>query len=326
MPGFPLIRTVAHCFRTISSVVVDLVRLALLAAHSRRALAAENLFLRKQLALFQERKVKPRRANDSTRWVMATLSRMFPWRGALVNVQADTLIRWHRKGFRLFWRWKSKPSGRPGLPKNLRQLIRQMAAENVTWGEERIANELQLKLGIRVSPRTVEKYLHVGGPVRTPDPQQRWLTFVRNHANVIVACDFFTVVTATFRTLYVFVILEIATRRMIHKNVTAHPTAEWTLQQFREVLPGGHGYRYVIHDRDSIFSQQLDRSVKELGVTVRRTPVRAPKAKDYASHCTSWVLCAMTWFTRRRLDSFTPCAFRGGLLPGCSNRQSFLSL
>jgi hypothetical protein len=87
MPGFPLIRTVAHCFRTISSVVVDLVRLALLAAHSRRALAAENLFIRKQLALFQERKVKPRRANDSTRWVMATLSRMFPWRGALVNVQ-----------------------------------------------------------------------------------------------------------------------------------------------------------------------------------------------------------------------------------------------
>jgi putative transposase len=278
MLGFPLIRTVAHCFRTISSVVVDLVRLALLAAHSRRALAAENLFLRKQLALFQERKVKPRRANDSTRWVMATLSCMFPWRGALVNVQADTLIRWHRKGFRLFWRWKSKPSGRPGLPKNLRQLIRQMAAENVTWGEERIANELQLKLGIRVSPRTVEKYLHVGGPVRTPDPQQRWLTFVRNHANVIVACDFFTVVTATFRTLYVFVLLEIATRRMIHKNVTAHPTAEWTLQQFREVLPVGHGYRYVIHDRDRIFSQQLDRSVEELGVTVRRTPVRAPKA------------------------------------------------
>jgi hypothetical protein len=110
MPGFPLIRTVAHCFRTISSVVVDLVRLALLAGHSRRALTAENLFLRKQLALFQGRIVKPRRANDSTRWVMATMSRMFPWRGALVNVQADTLIRWHRKGFRLFWRWKSKPS------------------------------------------------------------------------------------------------------------------------------------------------------------------------------------------------------------------------
>jgi putative transposase len=278
MSDFPLIRTVAHCFRTIASVVVDLFRLALLAAHSRRALAAENLFLRKQLALFQERHVKPRRPNDSTRWMMATLSRMFPWRGALVNCKADTLIRWHRKGFRLFWRWKSKTTGRPCLPKNLRQLIRQMAAENVTWGEERIANELKLKLGIQISPRTVGKYLHCGGPVRAPDPKQRWLTFVRNHANVMIACDFFTVVTATFRTLYVFVIIEVATRRMTHQNVTAHPTAEWTLQQFREALPGGHGCRYVIHDRDSIFTQQLDRCVQEMGVTVLRTPVRAPKA------------------------------------------------
>src|SRR6266542_1621287 len=132
MQGSPLIRTVAHCFRTISSVVVDLVRLAVLAAYSRRALAAENLFLRKQLALFQERQVKPRRADDSARWTMATLSRMFPWRAALVNVKADTLIRWHRNGFRLFWHWKSKPTGRPRLPKDLRQRIRAMAAENPT--------------------------------------------------------------------------------------------------------------------------------------------------------------------------------------------------
>src|SRR5215469_7210172 len=182
MPGFPLIRTVAHCFRTISSVVVDLVRLAFFAVHSRRALAAENLFLRKQLALFQERKVKPRRANDSTRWVMGTLSRMFPWRGALVNVKAPTLIRWHRRGFRLFWRWKSKPMGRPRLPRDLRRPIREMAAENATRGEERIANELKLKLGVRVSPRTVENYLRDGGPARTPDAKQRWLTFIHNHA------------------------------------------------------------------------------------------------------------------------------------------------
>jgi putative transposase len=243
----------------------------------------------------------------------------------LVNVKPDTLIRWHRKGFRLFWRWKSKSTGRPRLPKDLRQLIREMAAENPTWGEERIANELKLKLGIRVSPRTVEKYLR-DFPVRTPDPKQRWLTFVHNQAQVIVACDFFVVVTATFRTLYVFVIMELGTRRILHHNVTAHPTAEWTLQQFREALPGAHPYRYVIHDRDNIFSKGLDKGVTDLGVRVLRTPVRAPKAKDYASHCTSWVLCAMTWFTRRRWDSFTPCAFRGGLSPGCSNRQSFLSL
>jgi hypothetical protein len=139
-------------------VVIDLLRLACLAAHSRSALAAENLFLRKQLALFQERKAKPRRADDSVRWMMATLSRMFPWGNSLVNVKPNTLTRWHRKGFRLFWRWRSKPSGRPRLPNLLRQLIREMATENPSWGQERIANELKLKLGIRVSPRTVQKY------------------------------------------------------------------------------------------------------------------------------------------------------------------------
>jgi hypothetical protein len=225
MSSSSVFRAVAHCFRTLSLVVFDLFRLALLAAHSRTALAAENLFLRKQLALFQERKTKPRRADDSTRWVMATLSRLFPWRAALVNVKPNTLTRWHRKGFRLFWRWRSKPTGRPRLPKPLRQLIREMATGNPTWGQERIANELKLKLGIRVSPRTVEKYLR-DGPARTPDPKQRWLTFVHNHAKVIVACDFFVVVTATFRTLYVFVIIELATRRILHHNVTADPTSE----------------------------------------------------------------------------------------------------
>jgi putative transposase len=177
---------------------------------------------------------------------MATLSRMFGWRDAFWNVKPDTLIGWHRKGFRLFWRWKSRPKGRPRLPKDLRQLIREMAAANATSGEERIANELKLKLGIRVSPRTVGKYLRTGGPVRTPDPKQRWLTFVHNHAQVIVACDFFVVVTATFRTLYVFVIMELGTRRILHHNLTAHPTAEWTLQQFREALLGEHGVDPVL--------------------------------------------------------------------------------
>src|SRR5215471_5881185 len=165
MSGSSLFRTVAHCFRTIVPVVIDLIRLAILAVHSRRALAAENLFLRKQLALFQERQVKPRRAHDSTRWMMATLSRRFPWRDALVNVKANTLIRWHRRGFRLFWRWKSKPMGRPRLPRDLRRLIREMAAENATWGEERIAHELKLRLGIRVSPRTVETAARRARPI-----------------------------------------------------------------------------------------------------------------------------------------------------------------
>jgi hypothetical protein len=245
-------RAVAHCFRTLSLVVIDLVRLAFLAAHSHSALAAENLFLRKQLALFQERKVKPRRADDSARWTMATLSRMFPWGNSLMNVKPDTLIRWQRKGFRLFWRWKSKPTGRPRLPKDLRQLIREMAADNPIWGEERIANELKLKLGIRVSPRTVGKYLR-DGPVRTPDPQQRWLTFVHNHAKVMVACDFFVVVTATFRTLYVFVILELETRRILHQNVTRSPDIRVDLA----AVAGGAAGRPSVSVRDPRPGQHL---------------------------------------------------------------------
>lgn len=272
---------VVFCLRTLTLAAADLVRLVALAARPRAALVAENLFLRKQLALFQERKVRPRRADASTRWMMAALSQYFAWRDALVSVQADTLLRWHRQGFRLFWRWKSKPAGRPRLPNKLQELIREMAADNLTWGQERIANELQLKLGIRVSPRTVAKYLRRGNPVRTPDPKQRWLTFVHNHASVIVACDFFVVMTATFRTLYVFVLMEVGSRRILHQNVTAHPTAEWTLQQLRETLPDDHQYRFVLHDRDSIFSQDLDKAVTKLGVRVLRTPVRASTANAF---------------------------------------------
>ena len=272
--------TLRHCLAMATIVLLDIGRFACIGLRSRRALAAENLFLRKQLALFQERNAKANRADDSTRWIMATLSQMFPWRNALWNVKPDTLIRWHRKGFRLFWRWKSRPAGRPRLPADLLRLIRDMAAANVTWGEERIANELRLKLAIRVSPRTIGKYLRTGRPVRTPDPRQRWLSFVRNHARVIVACDFFVVVTATFRMLYVFVIMDLDTRRILHYNVTSHPTAEWTAQQFREALPGSHAYRFVIHDRDSIFSRELDKEISAMGGRVLQTPVRAPKANS----------------------------------------------
>jgi transposase InsO family protein len=283
MPGF-IFRPLRHSLTTLSSVAYDLAHFLILVARSRRLLAAENLYLRKQLALFQERRVKPRRANDSTRLVMVLLGRMFSWRNALVNVQPDTFIRWHRQGLRLLWRWKSRP-GRPRIPKDLRRLIREMAAENPTWGEERIANELKLKLSIRVSPRTVGKYLRKGGTVRTPDPKQRWLNFLRNHAKVMVACDFFVVITAAFRTLYIFLVMEIGSRRILHYNVTAHPTAEWTLQQFREALPGDHPYRFLIHDHDCIFAAEVDRGLANLGVRVLRTPVRAPKANAV---CERW--------------------------------------
>jgi transposase InsO family protein len=155
-----------------------------------------------------------------------------------------------------------------------------MARDNPTWGEERIANEILLKLGLQVSPRTVRKYmpkrLDYGRGHRATS--QRWQTFVRNHAQAIVACDFCVVVTATFRLLYVFVLMEHATRRIVHCNVTAHPTAQWTMQQLREALSSNHRYRFLLHDRDSIFSQQFDQQIRHLQVRVLKTPPHSPQA------------------------------------------------
>lgn len=131
---------------------------------------------------------------------MVVLSRFFDWRDALVIVKPETFLKWHRSAFRTFWRWKSRNRGRPRLPKNLRKLIRQMARDNPTWGEERIADELKLKLGIRVSPRTITKYLDRKHP-RGGRAGQSWATFVRNQAKSIVACDFFVSVTLTYRIL-----------------------------------------------------------------------------------------------------------------------------
>ncbi|MGB7584778.1 MAG: integrase core domain-containing protein [Terriglobales bacterium] len=214
-------------------------------------------------------------------------------------MKPETLISWHRKGFRLFWRWKSKP-GRPRLPKNIRELIVRMARENPTWGQERVAAELSLKLGICVSPRTVGAYWPwppKGQPRGTSS--QRWRAFVRNHAHALLACDFAVVVTARFRVLYVFVLMEIATRRIVHANVTAHPTSDWTLQQFREALANDHKYRFLIHDRDAIFSQDLDHELKAFDLRVLRTPVRAPQANAYCERLVGTM-------RRERLDFLIP--------------------
>ena len=261
------------------TLVCDAGRFLLLCLRPSPALAAEILFLRKQLALYQERHVKPRRATNAIRMSLVWLSCFFNWRQALVIVQPATLIRWHRKGFHLFWRWKSKP-GRPPLPRDLQAIIRRMALENPTWGQERITNELLLKLGLRVSPRTVRKYMPrhcIGGPGKR-NQSQRWSTFIRNHAQGIVACDFCVAVTATFRILYVFVVIEHASRRLLHVNVTAHPTAPWTMQQFREAIPADHTYCMLIHDRDTIFAKDVDQGVRHMGLHVVKTPVRAPVA------------------------------------------------
>ena len=263
------------------SLIADALRYVGLCLRPSPTLAAENLFLRKQLALYQERQAKPRQATNAIRVAMVWLSRWFNWRSALSTVTPETFTRWHRQGFRWFWRRKSKP-GRPALPKDLQALIRRMALENPTWGQERIANELLLKLGLKVSPRTVRKYMPdhcVKGPGKRV-PSQRWSTFIRNHAKGIVACDFCVAVTVTFRLLYVFVVIEHASRRLLHVNVTAHPTASWTIQQFREAIPADHHYRILIHDRDAIFSKAVDQSVRHMGLPVIKTPPRTPVANS----------------------------------------------
>jgi putative transposase len=202
-----------------------------------------------------------------------------------------------------------------------------MAQENPTWGQARVAAELSVKLGICVSPRTVRAYW-------PPEPERRgngrtcsqnWRTFVRNHAQSIVACDFLVVVTARFRTPCV---PPHGGRDTAHRALQRHRASNGDLDlaaasrsdSERSIL------RFLIHDRDAIFSAEVDQQLKAFGLRVLRTPVRAPKAKDYASHCTSWVRCDTTSLARRRCDSVMPWAFRGGLSPGCSYKQWFLSL
>jgi putative transposase len=272
-----------HASLTLHRISLDFIRFLGSLLRSRSALAAENLFLRKQLALYQERHVRPRRATDATRLTMVLAARLFDWKEALISVRPETFTGWHRQGFELLWRWKSRPIGRPRIPKNLRQLILTMARDNPTWGQARIAAELRLKLGIQVSPRTVQKYLleDPKGGRRQTVPSQRWMTFVRNHAKAIVACDFLVSVSAHFRMIYVLVMMEVGTRRLVHFNVTSHPTAAWTLQQFREAIDNEAGYRFVIHDRDKIYSQELDRLIEDLGVKVLKTPFRSPQANSY---------------------------------------------
>jgi putative transposase len=268
-------------FSTFFELVRDTVRYIILGTRSSASLKAENLFLRKQLALYLERQIKPRRAKDATRLILALLSNLFAWREAPVIVKPETLIRWHRNGFRLFWRWKSRLRGRPRIPADLRALIVEMAGNNPTWGEERIASELLLKLGIRVSPRTVRRYMPKSPGSWNGVSSQRWMTFVRNHAHAILVCDFFVSVTARFRLLYVFVIMEVGSRRIAHFNVTEHPTADWTLQQFREVITGEQPQQFLIHDRDSIYSADFDSGLKAMGLKILKTPFRAPQANAF---------------------------------------------
>jgi putative transposase len=262
-------------------LVRDLLHFVMLACTAHTRLAAENLFLRKQLAFFVERKVKPRRLNDAARITLVVLAWLMDWRQLLVVVQPETRVRWHRQGFQLFWRWKSRRPGRPRIPVYLQNLIAEMARANKTWGEERIAAELRLKLGIVVSPRTVRRYMRRPVPSRPGSSSQTWRTFLRNHARETLACDFFVSVTATFRLVYVFLVMELGTRRIRHWNVTEHPTGEWTAQQFRSFLTGDEPYRFILHDRDAVFSAAVDTVLQSTNLRVLKTPARVPQANSF---------------------------------------------
>jgi transposase InsO family protein len=189
-------------------------------------------------------------------------------------VKPETVIGWHRAGFRLYWRWRSRPlGGRPKITEEIRVLIRRLAQENVDWGAPRIQGELQ-KLGFAVSERSVARYLQ--RIRRRGDPARNWLTFLQNHREVIAAFDFFTVPTVTFQLLYCFFVIEHGRRRILHFNVTEHPTAEWVVQQLREAFPEVGPYRYAILDRDSTFNEEVVIFLEATGMKVKRTSVRAP--------------------------------------------------
>ena len=187
-------------------------------------------------------------------------------------VQPDTVIAWHRRGVRCSWTWKSRRrTGRPAVPREVRDLIRTMSRANPRWGAPRLHGEL-LKLGIAVSQTTVSTYMDR----RRSPPSQSWRTFLTNHVHTLVSADFFVVPTATFRLLFVFVILAHDRRRLVHVAITAHPTAAWTAQQLREAFPWNTAPRYLLHDRDGIYDEAFRDTVRRMGVTEVRTAPRSP--------------------------------------------------
>ena len=236
--------------------------------------ALEVLALRQQVAVLKRKRPRPT-LNSLDRLFWTTLRRFWSrWTDVLVIVKPETVIGWHRAGFRLYWRWRSRPrGGRPKITDEIRVLIRRMAEENATWGAPKMQGEL-LKLGFKVSERTVARYLR--RVRRRGDPAKRWLAFLQNHREVIVALDFFTVPTVTFRLLYCFFVIEHGRRRILHFNVTRNPTAEWVVQQLRETFPEASPYRYVILDRDSKFDADVIAFLKATGLEPKRTSVQAP--------------------------------------------------
>ncbi len=245
---------------------------------SRAGLQLEILALRHQLGVLR-RSVKRPKLDAADRLLWAWLSRSWAdWRSALVIVKPETVIGWHRQAFRLFWTWKVR-HGQPGrLPvsNEIQELIRQISRENPLWGAPRIHGEL-LKLGVDISETSVSKYM----VRRREPPSQTWRTFLDSHIKQLVSVDFFTVPTIRFQVLYVFLVLAHDRRRVVHVNVTAHPTAEWTAQQLREAFPFDLVPRYLLRDRDRIFGDHFTKQVQDMSIKEVLSTPRSPWQRAY---------------------------------------------
>src|SRR6202521_1926805 len=244
--------------------------------HSRRRILLENLALRQQLAALKRKHPRPRlSAFDRFFWVLA---RRFwsGWKQTLIVVTPDTVVRWHRAGFRLYWRLISrvrKAAGRRPTPKEVRELILRIVAKNPTWGAPRIHGEL-LMLGFDISERTISRWMKRAP--RDPEPAKRWLAFLRNHREAIAAMDFFTVPTITFGLLYCFFIIAHGRRRILHLNVTKHPTSLWVAQQLREAFPFESAPRFLLFDRDGKYGMEVPAVIRSLTIAPLRTSFESP--------------------------------------------------
>ena len=253
-------------------------RSAATALWSRRQLILENLALRHQLSVLQASSHRRLQLTNLDRalWTMLR-HRWREWKRALVIVQPETVVRWHRQGFRFYWRWKSRAhGGRPRFDPQIQALVRRMSFANPLWGAPRIHGEL-LKLGIEISQTTVAKYM----PRRRRPPSQSWRVFLKNHRKDMVSIDFFTVPSATFQVLFVFLVLAHDRRRLLHFNVTKHPSAEWTAQQIVEAFPWDTAPRYLLRDRDAIYGDHFRRRVAGFQVAEVLIAPRAPWQNPY---------------------------------------------
>ena len=246
---------------------------------SRLSMQMELIALRHQVAVYKQSISRPKlRPTDRLLWVW--LSRLWSgWQQALAFVQPCTVIAWQRKRFRDHWRRLSQSGnpGRPTIAKEVQELIQDMWRSNPLWGSPRIVGELQ-KLGIHVAKSTVEKYR----PKERKPSSQTWKAFLHNHVQDLVSCDFFTVPSATFRVFFVFIILAHDRRRIVHFNVTEHPTARWTAQQIIEAFPWEEAPRYLLRDRDSIYGNVFQQRMKNMGIKEVRIAPQSPWQNPYA--------------------------------------------